>query len=253
MNDTVTILVTHQSPVQVGRMLEWWERHVLGTQLLIAYGGPQERFHRISALQKIFVTDQRIRTTDHVRERQSYTGVFQEASKALKKSGFQYIWLVEYDHIPIARHVLDEFKQRMTEASADVLCYCLRRIDRTISPHFLGHANNPAFFQAWRNISVREEKDVILSMFVSGSLWRRCAFEAIAAREEPFPTYVELYLPTMAHHLGFRLVDLGTQSRFIKPGPSRSLTFESAKAQGALTAHPLKRFWDSGRAKQSGT
>jgi hypothetical protein len=249
MNDTVTILMTHQLPDQVDRMLEWWERHVSGTQFLIAYGGTQEHFHKVSAPQKIFVTDPRIRTMDHVRERQSYTGVFRAASEALKKSGFQYVWLFEYDHIPIAPHVLDEFKQRMAEASADVLCYCLRRIDRTISPHFLGHANNPAFFQIWRNISVREEKDVILSMFVSGSLWRRCAFEAIAAREEPFPTYVELYLPTMVHHLGFRLVDLGTQSQFIKPAPSRSLTFESAKGQGALTAHPLKHFWDSSACK----
>ena len=225
-------------------MLEWWERHVSGTQFLVAYGGSYERFQKISAPQKVFVADPRIRTTDHVRERQSYTGVFRGASEALKKSDFRYVWLVEFDHIPIVPHALDELKQRMTEGSADVLCYCLRRIDATISPHFLGHAKDQAFFEIWRNISVRQEKEVILSMFVSGSLWRRCAFEAIAAREETFPIYVEIYLPTMAHHLGFRLVDLGTQNRFIKPAPSRSLTFESARAEGALTAHPLKHFWD---------
>jgi hypothetical protein len=244
MNDTVTILVTHQSPDQVHRMLEWWKRHVSGTQVLVAYGGSHECFQRISAPQKIFVADPRIRTKDHVRERQSYTGVFRAASDALKESSFRYLWLVEFDHIPIAPRALDELKKQMAEASADILCYCLKRIDKTISPHFLGHAIDPEFFELWRSISVRREKEVVLSMFVSGSLWKRSAFEAVAAREEAFPVYVEIYLPTIAHHLGFRLVDLGTQNQFIKSAPTRSLTFEFAKARGALTVHPLKHFWD---------
>ena len=56
-------------------------------------------------------------------------------------------------------------------------------------------------------------------MFASGSLWRREAFDAIATTDESFPIYLEMYLPTMAHHLGFRLCDLGEQNDFIRPVP----------------------------------
>jgi hypothetical protein len=244
MNDTVTILVTHQPPDQVRRMLEWWECHVSGTQFLIAYGGAQEEFSKIQTSKKVFISDPRLRTQDHVRERQSYSGVFRTASTKLRRTGFQHVWFVEYDHIPIVSNVITLLKERMGKSSADVICYNLGRIDQTISPHFLGHAKDPEFFDFWRRISVRKNKGVILSMFASGSLWKREAFEAIAATDESFPVYQEIYLPTLAHHLGFRLCDLGEQNDFIRAVPNRKLTFEYAKAHRALSVHPLKRFWD---------
>ncbi len=52
-------------------------------------------------------------------------------------------------------------------------------------------------------------------MFGSGSFWTREAFCAVCAVEEPFPIYMELYLPTLAHHLGFRVRDFGEQDRFV--------------------------------------
>jgi hypothetical protein len=249
MSDTVTILVTHQSPGHVHRMLKWWEESVLETDLLVAYGGPIESFSELDAANKIFIEDPRLRTRDHVRERQSYTGIIRAVKTALHNSLYQFVWLVEFDHIPVAANVVMALKQRMRETSADVLCYCLRRIDGTISPHFLGHAKDQAFFDLWHSISVRHDKNVILSMFGSGSLWKRHAFDAVAAQDEVFPVYLEIYLPTMAHHLGFRVVDLGIQNQFIRSVHTPSLTFESAKAEGALTVHPLKYFWESAPPK----
>jgi hypothetical protein len=244
MSDTVTILVTDQNPGQVHRMLKWWKDKILETELLVAYGGPVENFSKLDFSRKIFVRDERLRTRDHVRQRQSYTGVFQTASTALRKSEYQYVWLVEFDHIPVNFRIIPELKRRMAKAGADIVCYHLRRVDGTNSPHFLEHARDREFFDFWQRVSVREEKGTVLSMFASGSLWRREAFDALAATDESFPTYLEIYLPTMAHHLGFRLCDLGEQNDFIRPVPIRSLTFESARARGALSVHPLKDFWD---------
>jgi hypothetical protein len=225
-------------------MLDWWGQRVNGTDYLIAYGCAQEEFSKIPTSAKVFVSDPRLRTQDHVRERQSYSGVFRTASAKLRRSGFQYVWFVEYDHIPIVSNVVTLLKERMETCSADVICYNLGRIDQTISPHFLGHAKDPEFFEFWRRISIRKDKGVILSMFASGSLWKREAFEAIAATDESFPVYQEIYLPTLAHHLGFRLCDLGKQKDFIRAVPTRTLTFEYAKEHRALSVHPLKQFWD---------
>jgi hypothetical protein len=244
MNETLAILVTHQSPRNVRRMLDWWKDKVIGTELLVAYGGSSDDFSNIESSSKVFVPDQRLRTKDHVRDRQSYTGIFQTASGLLRRSRCDHIWLVEFDHIPVNPNIVLELKRRMVERRADIICYHLRRIDGTNSPHFLEHAKDQQFFDFWRSVSVRKDKNVILSMFASGSLWRRETFEAIASTDESFPIYQEIYLPTLAHHLGFRLCDLGEQNDFIRAVPSNMLTFQYARAHGALSVHPLKQFWD---------
>jgi hypothetical protein len=244
MSDTVTILVTHQSPGHVQRMLKWWKLNVIDTELLVAYGGLKEDFSKLEFPNKVFVHDQSLRTTDHVRERQSYTGIFKGASATLRNSSCDYVLFFEFDHIPVNSKIVSEMKRRIAERAADLVCYHLRRVDGTNSPHFLEHAKDQQFVDFWRQVSVRKDKGVILSMFASGSLWRREAFEAIAATDESFPVYQEIYLPTLAHHLGFRLCDLGEQNDFIRAVPTRTLTFEYAKAHHGLSVHPLKQFWD---------
>jgi hypothetical protein len=58
-------------------------------------------------------------------------------------------------------------------------------------------------------------------MFGSGSFWKQDAFEAVAEVEETFPIYLEIYLPTLAHHLGFRLRDLSDPIDFVRRNPHR--------------------------------
>ena len=48
-------------------------------------------------------------------------------------------------------------------------------------------------------------------MFGSGSFWKKEAFLRMAEFEEPFPIYLEIYLPTVVHHLGFRVRDFRQQ------------------------------------------
>ena len=123
---------------------------------------------------------------------------------------------------------------------ADVLGFHLQRVDGTSHPHYLYHLSNPAFFAHWAAISVRAEPKVVLSMFGSGSFWHREVFNAVAQRAEPFPMYLEIYLPTLAHHLGFRVRDYGEQNRFVHNLGERSSSIEQARAEGAWTLHPVK-------------
>jgi hypothetical protein len=80
-------------------------------------------------------------------------------------------------------------------------------------------------------------------MFGTGSFWTREAFCAVAATEEPFPIYLELYLPTLAHHLGFRVRDFTEQNRFVRITKDETESIEQARAEGAWTLHPVKRLW----------
>jgi hypothetical protein len=117
-------------------------------------------------------------------------------------------------------------------------------VDGTSNPHFLYHVANPAFVSHWSKITVRSDPDVVLSMFGSGSFWTTEAFRAVAAMEEPFPMYMEIYLPTRAHHLGFRVRDFGEQNRFVHVLKDETGCVDQAREEGAWTLHPVKRLWD---------
>ena len=66
-------------------------------------------------------------------------------------------------------------------------------------------------------------------MFGSGKFGKREAFSAVGSQKEPFPIYVEIFLPTVAHHLGFRVRDYGAQDKFV--GVLKDKTNEIARAQ----------------------
>ena len=96
----------------------------------------------------------------------------------------------------------------------------------------------------WARITRRSDPGVVLSMFGSGSFWSREAFLAMCAMDEPFPIYMELYLPTLVHHLGFRVRDFGDQDRFVQVLKDATGDIDQARAQGGWTLHPVKRLWD---------
>ena len=213
--------------------------------ILLACGGPKEEFDAIRHKQKFYVDDPRLRTRDHQREFQSYTGLFQGAAEFLETEGreFQFIHFAEYDHLPLVADLNKRQIERLTAEDADLLGFHLHRVDGTNNPHFLYHSTSDKFASFWSALSRRRDKEVILSMFGTGSFWNREAFCAVAAVAEPFPIYLELYLPTLSHHLGFRVRDFGGQDRFVRVLKDETGHIEQARAEGAWTLHPVKRLW----------
>jgi hypothetical protein len=247
MNRVLNIILSHQPARAVAKMIAWWSQCVPTDSILIAHGGKRTDFEAINHEQKFFVEDTRLRTQDHQRELQSYTRVFQAAAKFLNAEGdkFQFVHFAEYDHVPLVHDLNQRQIERLTNERADVVGFHLHRVDGTSSPHFLYHSSNFTFLSYWSKISRRSEPKVVLSMFGTGSLWTREAFCAVISIEEPFPIYMEIYLPTLAHHLGYRVRDFAEQNRFVRVGGDATSSIERAREQGAWTLHPVKRLWTS--------
>jgi len=242
MNAVLNLILSHQPAVAVSNMLTHWNQCVPNESILIAHGGSKEEFHAISHEQKFFVEDPRLRTRDHQREFQSYTRLFQMAGEFLRNSNrdFDFVHFAEYDHVPLVKDLNERQIERAKADSADLLAYHVHRVDGTSNPHFLYHVANPAFVSHWSKITVRSDPDVVLSMFGSGSFWTREAFLAVGDFTEPFPIYMELYLPTLAHHLGFRVRDLADQNQFVRALENEICSIDQARAKGAWTLHPVK-------------
>jgi len=225
-------------------MLDYWTREVPGTDLWVVHGGNRTEFEKIDFENKSFAGCARLRTRDHQREKQSYSFIFAIVSKAIIHIPYRYIWFMEYDHIPLTPLAPDFFLEKLQREQADVVGFRLSRIDRTISPHYLYHVTNPEFLDFWRNLSVRRDKTTILTMLGSGSFWCREAFYAVANVPETTPIYLEIFFPTVAHHLGFRVREVTEHNEFVLPRPAKRVTIEAARRTAAWTFHPHKTIWD---------
>jgi hypothetical protein len=246
MNSVLNLILTHQPAESVSQMLAYWSHCAPIDNILIAYGGTKSEFDAIQHGQKFFADDPRLRTRDHQREFQSYTRLFQTAAEFLKTRGaqFQFVYFAEYDHVPLVPELNERHVARLKSEGADLLAFHVHRVDDTNNPHFLYHSADEKFMPYWAKITKRSKPEVVLSMFGSGSFWTREAFCTVSAMEEPFPIYTELYLPTLAHHLGFRVRDLGDQNRFVRALVDEICSVDQARQEGAWTLHPVKRWWE---------
>jgi hypothetical protein len=242
--DTITVLLTHEPPDCVERMLAFWRSLVAGTDLLVIYGGSRADFSKLPPGSAAFCDDPELRfkTTPQL-DRQSYAGVFRVASQTMAGRPYRYVWVMEFDHVPLDPGVIGKLKAHLMAEDADMVCHRLRRNDRTNAPHYLFHRSDPGFTRFWTRVSRRRDPEVVLSMLGTGSFWQREAFDAAARVDPPGKIYLELYLPTLAHHLGFRVRGLPGQDGFVTPYPLAPDALEQAVTANAWTIHPIKAFW----------
>lgn len=230
-------------------MQEWWTKEggVAAGEQVILHGGSAADFGGVAHGAKVFCGDDaRLRTRDHQRDKQGYGGVFAALARWLAehRPAWTHVHLVEYDQLPLRRDLGALLLQALSAESADVLGFRMLRVDGTSHPHFLYHSADPRFLPYFAGLSRRKEKGVILSMFGSGSIWTRAAFEAVAATPEPFPIYLELALPSTAHHLGFRVRRFPAEAEaWIENLGDRIDEIPAAQRAGGWSIHPVKSMW----------
>ena len=251
MARVLNLLLTHQAPAQVSAMLHWWKARGVSAvdNLLVVHGGARESFEQVDHPQKVSVDDARLRTKDHQRQRQSCHTVLRAAAGWLEENsaaGHTHVYFAEFDHIPLVADLNLRQVAALTREGADVLAVRCLRIDGTSSPHYLYHAADPAFHAFWRELSCRADKKTVLTMLGTGSFWTREAFIATAKAPEPVPIYVELFLPTAAHHLGYRVRPYPDEAAraFVDHAGNYRPRIPEAEAAGAWTIHPVKTLWN---------
>lgn len=229
-------------------MAEAWQRLNPEAEIHVAYGGAEGRFAGLSWPLRTWVGDARLRTRDHQRERQSYRGLMQAMVGAMTGRGVARVVMAECDVAPLRPGLADFLNRRGAEEGADVLGGRLRRVDGTSHPHYLAHLGHPRF-RSWLEGTVRPEGEVVLMMLGCLTWWTWEAFAATARAAEPFPVYLELALPTTAHHLGFRVRGLPEWEEDLAPLGERGGELEARAAAGRWVLHPCKVLWRQGAGR----
>jgi len=241
MKQPLVILLTHRNARVVADQVELWQSLSEIAGILIAYGGPLSEFERIRWNDKVYIDDQRLRVSEFRRECQSYTEVFRRCSEAIRDKAYDWIFFAEYDFVPLRTDYLRLCYQQARAEYADILGYGLKSLDGTNHPHYLFHASIPGLFESWKQLSVRPNKDTVLSMWGAASFWRRTAFDRVSQVPETHRAYLELWLPSVAHHLGFRVRPFpADQHRYIAPSRDKLGSIDEARRGGAWAIHPIK-------------
>ena len=158
----------------------------------------------------------------------------------VEKERPEFIYFCEYDHLPLVHDLNRKQVDEMIRENADVMGHWLYRVDGSSHYHMLYHQSEPGFIPFWKSLSHREDPGVILSMFGSGSMWTRDAFLALAKRTQEIPCYLEIYLPSLAHHLGYRVRGWNESNHLLSNLPSPLISVDEGLRRGAWTVHPVK-------------
>lgn len=243
-NRVVTVLLTHQAQQEVRRMKDYWRQLDADQDFIIAYGGVEASWQEeMEGL--VRVDDPKLRTRDHPRERQSYLGVMKAVLPLLEQSSATHVHFAEFDEIPLVPDLNQRLLSLMKTEDCDLLGHRLYRVDDTTQPHAMDHLRDKAFGSYWSEISCRPDTRAVLSMLGCGSFWTRECFRDVAALTPPLRMYLEIFLPTAAHHLGYRVRPFPmAHDVFMAP---EQLKQESQlcdyQAQGAWRIHPIKEMW----------
>lgn len=238
----VTVVVlAHQSAPECDALVERWKAVGIGAdRLLLAHGGAASDAAAVSHPHVVHVGDPRLRTMRHPVERQSYGGVFRAAAGWIRASDAAYVLFVEFDHVPLVADWTERLTAALHAEDADVLCHKLLRVDGTNAPHYLEHLSDPGFLRFWERISRREDKQVVLNCLGSGLFWSRPAFLAVADLEEDARIYLEMFLPTAAHHLGFRVRPVPSPTEGVGIHAVTETETAAARKAGEWSVHPWK-------------
>lgn len=241
-------ILTHQSADAVERMVTAWEEYVDG-DIFILYGGPDEEYEKITLEAKCLVRNEDLLTRDHPRERQSYAVVFKRAVDSVDLKQYDYVYFTEFDQIPYSKGLDKKLSQEMEVRQLDLLCYGLKRIDKTNHPHWLNHKSQEQFRQLLGSVGMRKDEQIILSCYGFGQCWKARAFEAVASVSQEFPVYLEIWIPTLGYHLGYKVGAVVRDKEWNMPLGEFELSQVQRSRQEPWFVHPIKTLWTSPSAK----
>jgi hypothetical protein len=241
---TLTVVLTHLSAEQVDDRMRLLRAVSAEARFAVCYGGRWSEFDRIDWNEKVFVDDPTLRGPE--RHLQSLTQLFETAwhEYFVGDAELDSLYLIEYDHL-----ILDgTFERRLHDLALHTGADLLGKtcVDRTAtnSEHYVRFRRDRRLFAHLESLTVRDDSERLFGCLGNGIWLTRRALEAYVNVEEHPPCYCEIYVPTLLHHLGFRVVDVDAHSDLYRnvrwlPECSVPEVLELARA-GAVFVHPAK-------------
>jgi hypothetical protein len=241
---TLTAVLTHLDAERVDETLELLRRCVCGSELVVCHAGAREDFDRLAFDNKLYIDDPTLRGP--ARHLQSWNQIFHAVwwTHFARDETLDALYLIEYDHV-----ILDpSFDRRLADLATDTGADFLAKncVDRTGTnwEHYVRFRRDERLLHHLCSVSVREDPRRLFGCLGDGMWISRRALQAYVQIPEHPPCYCETYVPTLLHHLGFKVVNIDEYSdlyRHVRWATPFSVDEAVAELrQGAVFLHPVK-------------
>jgi hypothetical protein len=250
----LNLLWTHLDASAVDRQLEYLRLLAPRSRFVVCHGGQRQDFDGITHPDKLFIDDDTLRT--RAAWNQSAFKMLDSAREAfVAGTDIEAVFLFEYDHLVLRRDFERALKQLLDLSGADFLAKTCVPKDTNNWVHAIRARHDAEFMAFLRQISTRDDPARLYGCLGTGFVIRRTALEALLAVTPPALDYHELYLPTVLHHLGFRLADVDALSDIydeVSYLPAKTLTqVLDAKRRGHFFVHPFKQLRHLDRIREA--
>lgn len=242
----LTGLVTHLDEVRVREQLAYLERVAPGAQFVICYGGPRETYEALGLENSVFVADPSLRSRST--KGQTYNEVLQALLDGFvePRPAVELIYLMEFDQVILRPGFEDELSRLSRLSDAGLFAKWASPRNDTNWPHFLAARDDARLNAFFERVSVRRDPATRLGCLGTGMLFRRAVLEAFCAASRDAPhAYLELFVPSLVHHLGYEVADIDAMSDLydhVRWLPE--FTFgevQNLRRVGATFVHPFKQ------------
>jgi hypothetical protein len=238
----LNVLLTHQDAAAVDANVAYLRAVAPASRFVVAHGGRREACERVAHPETVFVDDETLRAPP--RTRQSYRATLRAVHDAFVAADptVRSVYVFEWDHA-VLRGDFEAPLSALAERTGAALLgkTCVERTG-TNWHHYTRYRRDPALLAHLRQHSVRDDPARLFGMLGDGFWLTRAALEAYVAIAAPPPVYGELYVPTILHHLGFRVAEIPPALyRHVRYEPVVTLAEVLAlKRAGGWFAHPFK-------------
>lgn len=241
---TLTAVLDHRPAELVEAGLALLGKVDPAARVVLCHAGREEDFERVRYSAAVYLDDPSLRGPP--RSYQSYHQLFERllAEYVSPDPSISAVYVIEYDHFVLRADHAAQLEALAADTRADFLGK--NAIDRTGVNwwHAARFRRDPAVLGHLRDVSVREDPTRLYGCLGDGFWMRREALEAYVAIGSHPPAYGELYVPTLIHHLGFRVVDVDAHSelyRHVAWGPDHDVQrVLDLAASGVTFVHPVK-------------
>jgi hypothetical protein len=240
----LNVLLTHLAASAVGANVDYLGRVAPEARFAVAHGGRAADFEAVAHPEKVFVDDPTLRAAP--RSMQSYHVTLEAVHERFVRAdpAVEAVYVFEWDHVILRagfEQLLGDLAARTGAGFMGKTC-----VERTGTNwhHYTRFRRDEALLAHLRRLSVRDDPTRLFGTLGNG-FWisREALADYVAVTDRP-QAYGELYVPTLLHHLGHRLVDIdghGDLYRYVRYEPELALTdVLRAKRAGAAFAHPFK-------------
>jgi hypothetical protein len=234
----------HTAPAHLEPLLSYMQSLSPDVPVVLFHGGQRESFEKINWHKKVFCADPNLRglSSDH-NHRELFNAMAQFARDEV--SGEDWILFTEADCIPLQRNYAEEVTRLAGLARADFAACNLHNQTFTNADWYQREIKKSEWLGVIARNSCREHCDQVYHYLGCLMLCRAHFLQRWLDVSHPStPVYFEIYVPTLAYHLGLEMVnlyDLSHQFDFCRYRPEfEASSVPEALEKDALFLHPAK-------------